>query len=74
MPILYLIISVLMLVSVVPMYFYSRFMVTMNRDRLKDERTHPAEYDHASAVGRNHATTGEPGFDIGKHVVGDRRD
>jgi putative nucleotidyltransferase with HDIG domain len=34
-PILYLIVSVLMLVSVVPMYFYSRLMVSMNRDRLK---------------------------------------
>jgi putative nucleotidyltransferase with HDIG domain len=33
-PILYLIISVLMLVSVVPMYFYSRMMVSSNRDRL----------------------------------------
>ncbi len=34
-PILYLIISVLMLVSVVPMYFYSRQVVAINRDRLK---------------------------------------
>lgn len=34
-PILYLIISVLMLVSVVPMYFYSRLMVSNNRDLLK---------------------------------------
>jgi putative nucleotidyltransferase with HDIG domain len=34
-PILYLIISVLMLVSVVPMYFYSRMMLSSNRDRLK---------------------------------------
>jgi putative nucleotidyltransferase with HDIG domain len=33
-PILYLIISVLMLVSVVPMYLYSRWMVQNNRDRL----------------------------------------
>lgn len=35
MPILYLIIAVLMLVSVVPMYFYSRQVVGINRDRLK---------------------------------------
>jgi len=34
-PILYLILSVLMLVSVVPMYFYSQQMIAMNRDRLK---------------------------------------
>jgi len=33
-PILYLIISVLMLVSVVPMYLYSRWMVSNNRVRL----------------------------------------
>ncbi len=34
-PILYLIIGVLVLVSVVPMYFYARQMVSINRDRLK---------------------------------------
>ncbi|HSB75436.1 MAG TPA: hypothetical protein VLC12_07280, partial [Terriglobales bacterium] len=34
-PILYLIMSVLLLVSVVPMYFYSQQMISMNRDRLK---------------------------------------
>ncbi|HWR15221.1 MAG TPA: HD domain-containing phosphohydrolase [Terriglobales bacterium] len=34
-PILYLIIGVLMLVSVVPMYFYARQVVAINRDRLK---------------------------------------
>lgn len=34
-PILYLIIGVLVLVSVVPMYFYSRQVVGINRDRLK---------------------------------------
>ena len=35
MPILYLIIGVLVLVSVVPMYFYARQVVAINRDRLK---------------------------------------
>ena len=34
-PILYLIIGVLGLVSVVPMYFYARQVVALNRDRLK---------------------------------------
>jgi len=34
-PILYLIIGVLVLVSVVPMYFYARQVVAINRDRLK---------------------------------------
>ena len=34
-PILYLIIGVLVLVSVVPMYFYARQVVGINRDRLK---------------------------------------
>ena len=34
-PILYLIIGVLVLVSVVPMYFYARQVVSINRDRLK---------------------------------------
>ena len=34
-PILYLIIGVLMLVSVVPMYFYARQVVALNRDLLK---------------------------------------
>jgi len=34
-PILYLIIGVLILVSVVPMYFYARQVVAINRDRLK---------------------------------------
>ncbi|MGZ4816282.1 MAG: hypothetical protein ACXVZV_12785, partial [Terriglobales bacterium] len=34
-PILYLIIGVLALVSVVPMYFYARQVVGINRDRLK---------------------------------------
>jgi HD-GYP domain-containing protein (c-di-GMP phosphodiesterase class II) len=34
-PILYLILGVLILVSVAPMYFYSRQMISSNRDRLK---------------------------------------
>jgi HD-GYP domain-containing protein (c-di-GMP phosphodiesterase class II) len=35
LPILYLILGVLLLVSIVPMYFYSSRVVTINRDQLK---------------------------------------
>ena len=38
-PILYLIISVLILVSVVPMYYYARSVMAKNRESLVNQRT-----------------------------------
>jgi len=49
-PILYLMLAVLTVISVVPLYFYSSMVVGTNRDRLK------TNYSHA---GRRHLAAAE---------------
>jgi hypothetical protein len=52
-PILYVILGVLLVISIVPMYFYSAQVEAINRDRLKTNEMLLAEYGDAVAGGRS---------------------